>query len=279
MEDTVIRTHDTVFKYIFGRPETKDVLLGLINSVVCPGDNDEKICDIQLVDRELNPVQKDGKLCRVDLHGVTSTGIHIDIEVQNVFEPYMDSRALYYWADIYVRQLGEGDEYQKLRPTYLINILNFNFFRNFPKYISECQIVFKDTGEQLNGDLRLFFLELPKWVAQKRKAQSSLERWLAFLSHGNPAEIEEYAMLDPDIRKAIEAEKQFIADPEQMSKYRQYKKALKDWNSSMEQAKYEEAASIACNMLSKGVSIQLVHEYTKLPINKIEELQQQLAQA
>ena len=86
-------------------------------------------------------------------------------------------------------------------------------------------------------------------------------------------------MLDPDIRKAIEAEKQFIADPEQMSKYRQYKKALKDWNSSMEQAKYEEAASIACNMLSKGVSIQLVHEYTKLPINKIEELQQQLAQA
>lgn len=191
----------------------------------------------------------------------------------------MDSRALYYWADIYVRQLGEGDEYQKLRPTYLINILNFNFFRNFPKYISECQIVFKDTGEQLNGDLRLFFLELPKWVAQKRKAQSSLERWLAFLSHGNPAEIEEYAMLDPDIRKAIEAEKQFIADPEQMSKYRQYKKALKDWNSSMEQAKYEEAASIACNMLSKGVSIQLVHEYTKLPINKIEELQQQLAQA
>ena len=42
MEDTVIRTHDTVFKYIFGRPETKDVLLGLINSVVCPGTTTRK---------------------------------------------------------------------------------------------------------------------------------------------------------------------------------------------------------------------------------------------
>ena len=98
-------------------------------------------------------------------------------------------------------------------------------------------------------------------------------------------------MLDPDIRKAIEAEKQFIADPEQMSKYNQYKKALKDWNSSMLQAeKTGEArgeakgeakatAKLARNMLSKGASIQQVHEYTELPINKIEELQQQLAQA
>ena len=86
-------------------------------------------------------------------------------------------------------------------------------------------------------------------------------------------------MLDPHIRALQEAEQKLRADDIVRYKYDQYKKALKDWNSSMEQAKYEEAASIACNMLSKGVSIQLVHEYTKLPINKIEELQQQLAQA
>ena len=98
-------------------------------------------------------------------------------------------------------------------------------------------------------------------------------------------------MLDSDIRALQEAEQKLRADDIVRYKYDQYKKARKDWNSSILQAnddgryegkaegKSEEAASIACNMLSKGVSIQRVHEYTKLPINKIEELQQQLAQA
>ncbi len=239
MERIVTRTHDTVFKYIFGLPENKDILLDLINAVVCPGEGEEKIHDVQLVDRKPNSGQDDGKLCRTVLHAITSTGIHIDVHVQNVFESSMDRRTLYNLADIFFKQLAPADEYQKLCPTYMIVILNFNLFSDIPQYIRKCQIACEDTGEPLNEYLKLFFLELPKWAALKRKAQTSLERWLAFLSHGDPAEIEEYAMLDPAIRKALEAEKQFMADPEQMYKYEQYKKSLKDWNSSMLEAKKE----------------------------------------
>lgn len=98
-------------------------------------------------------------------------------------------------------------------------------------------------------------------------------------------------MLDPDIHAMQEAERKLLADDESRYKYEQYKKSLKDWNSSIVEAEKrgevrgevrgeaKATAKLACNLLSKDLSIQLIHEYTGLLINKIEALQQQLAQA
>ena len=49
--------------------------------------------------------------------------------------------------------------------------------------------------------------------------------WL-FLQTKNTAEIEEYAMLEPNIHAALEAEKRFIANPDQMRDYWQREKAI-----------------------------------------------------
>ena len=43
-------------------------------------------------------------------------------------------------------------------------------------------------------------------------------------------------MLDPDIHAMQEAERKLLADDESRYKYEQYKKSLKDWNSSIVEA-------------------------------------------
>lgn len=92
---------------------------------------------------------------------------------------------------------------------YVINIVHFDLCDWSSKYIHKTHI-YEDTGEPDAGQMTIFFLVLPKWVALKRKAHTELERWLAFLSQGDSAEIEEYAMLDPSLGKALEAEKQLL---------------------------------------------------------------------
>lgn len=87
MEDTVIRTHDTVFKYIFGRPESKDALLGFVNAVVCSGEDKEKICDLELVYRKPEFHMIDYRISRVCLRTVTSSGKAVDIEILNFVHP------------------------------------------------------------------------------------------------------------------------------------------------------------------------------------------------
>lgn len=209
MEDTVIRTHDTVFKYIFGRPETKDALLGFVNAVVCSGEDKEKICDLELVYRKPEFHMIDYRISRVCLRAVTSSGKAVDIEILNFVHPESKINYFYYFSDSYHSQIEENETEQESVPLYVINIVHFDLCDWSSKYIHKTHI-YEDTGEPDAGQMTIFFLVLPKWVALKRKAQTELERWLAFLSQGDSAEIEEYAMLDPSLGKALEAEKQLL---------------------------------------------------------------------
>ena len=58
-------------------------------------------------------------------------------------------------------------------------------------------------------------MELPKWHYKKGAKMKRLERWLAYLSSKTTMEEREaLAMVDEDIRTAMEAEKEFVQDYE-----------------------------------------------------------------
>ena len=158
--------------------------------------------------------------------------------------------------------------------------MNFNFIPESPLYINDAQVIVSATGKPFNGEMKLFFIEIPKWNALKRKASNSLERWIAFFANKNSAEVEEYAMLDPNIHAALEAEKRFIANPDQMRDYWQREKAIAKRVTELEAAedkgrakgKTEEKENIARAMLSDNAPIQLIQKYTGLSVSEIEAL-------
>ena len=228
-------------------------------------------------DRELTPDHYDGKEVRLDLRAKTSEGMVLNIEVQAQSQKCLDRRIMYYWAKLYSNQIQRGEDYYRLRPAYVIEVMDFNFIPDSSHYISDAQPIVSATGKPFTEDMRLFFIELPKWNALKRKASNSLERWIAFFANKNSAEVEEYAMLDPNIHAALEAEKRFIANPDQMRDYWQREKAIMERVSELAAAETtgeaKGIAKVARTMLSDNVPIQQIPKYTGLSVSEIEALQ------
>lgn len=279
------RTYDRsyqylLFKHIFGNPERKPLLIGLVNSILSPDPDKDIICDLMLVDREISPENVEDKGYRLDILGETPEGLKINIEVQNVNQANIDKRSLCYWSKIYGRQLKSGMPYRDLKPTYMINILNFNFFNKYEGYVNRFHITNMKTGDPLNDDLRLHFVEIPKWISLSIRARNRLERWITFLSNRNYEEIEEYAMYDNNIHRALEAEAQFLSNEAMMHAYEQREKTKRDWESEIIVARDEgievgmakRDKEIARKMLAKNVPMETIQECTGLPMSEIRSL-------
>ena len=75
------------------------------------------------------------------------------------------------------------------------------------------------TGDRLNKDMELHFIEIPKYIKAPQKKigeLSKMERWLAYFANKlTDLEREELAMSEPAIKEAMEAEKLFLFNPDE----------------------------------------------------------------
>ena len=223
--------NDYLFKFIFGKEERKRITLSFLNAILGREGQDE-LMDITFVDRELDPDFDEGKLSRLDINGIVSDGSQINIEVQLMNHHNMQKRTLYYWARMY-QTLHKGEEYQNLRRSITINLLNFKLLpQESPHHMYGLYDI--TSGHRLTDDLELHFLEIPKFEVKSVKEMKRLEKWLAYFSNKlNEKETEELAMSEAAIREAIQAEHVFMQSDVERWQYEQREKALRDYLSDM----------------------------------------------
>ena len=225
------RMNDVFAKYIFANEERKKLTLGLINSFF-DFEGTAEIIDLAFKDREIDPDREEGKGAVLDVLGECSDGTLVNVEIQLEQFEEMGRRSLYYWAKLYQRRLLKGEDYETLFRTVTINILDYALFPDAEwKDYHSCFSVLntKDLHHALTKDLEIHFVELPKWHYKKGAKMKRLERWLAYLSSKTTMEEREaLAMMDEDIRTAMEAEKEFVQDYEYMSAYDRREKYLRD---------------------------------------------------
>ena len=195
-------------------------------------------------------------------------------------------------GEIHSDQLNKGDEYDQLNPTIAINILTYDYLP-YKEYHSQFVIMEKNRHYQLTDNMSIHFLELKKWTDLGTKAKNRLERWLLYLSNNNPAELEEVAKMDTTIQKAVKAEEVFSADKKTWYEYLMREKSERDYISGIKNAerrglrqgraegkiegllegeikgKLEGKLETARNMLSKGLSHEMVQECTGLTAEEI----------
>ena len=273
------RVNDYVFKWIFGNRDRKDLLLSFINAVLTDGKDEDIIKDIELIDRDLDPVFYADKASRLDILGETMDGQKINLEVQTTDDGNIDQRSMYYWAKIYQDQLTEGMKYKDLRPAIAINVLNFNYFPT-KKYHSKFAALEEEEYYRLNDNFQLHFIELKKWTNLSMKARNRLERWLLFLADNNPMELEEIAMKDVTLTRALEAEKQFLSNKEARYIYDLREKARRDLFSSIATAEErgkekgiaEGVEKTAINLMQLGVEMDKIQKATGLNPTALEKL-------
>ena len=205
------RTNDAVFKAIFAK--YPKITLALINAFL-EFQGTEQLVDIEFIDREIDSDEYDGKESRLDILGVTASGVKVNIEMQVNSLAAMGERSLFYWARNFA-DLKRGEEYDQLKRTIAINILGFNLFdeKKYPDMHSCFGIYDIKTQCQLTDKLEIHFLELPKFKSKSVKDMNRMEKWAAYFSPGTTdEELEEIAAGEEAIREAMEVEDVFTKD-------------------------------------------------------------------
>ncbi len=267
---------DLVFKKIFGTEQNKNVLKSLINSVL---PKDEKIVEVTIK----NPYNETDfigdKLSVVDIKATDEKGRWYDIEIQVKEQKYYGKRAIFYLSEIYSKQLNESDNYDKLRKTIIISLLDFNYFLNDNRYFRRCCYKDFDTGE-LYPELDfadLYFVELRKFDKEYKNIKTTLDRWVTFLNRASELDKDNIPeeLKDPEILQAINTIETMSLSIKEREYYEAEKKVMRDRDSVIETA-VEKAVDnrnfeIAKEMKLANEPIEKIVRFTGLTIEQIEK--------
>ena len=199
---------------------------------------------------------------------------------------------LYYWADIYKRQLKRCDEYGVLNRTISIVIIDHE------ELGIKWQIRDNKTGKRVLTDrLEIIIIELPK--AKRiygRDTKNKIVQWMMFLDNPNKKEVVQIMSINKDIRKAIEELEQVSGDEKLQVVAELREKAIRDekaalayalengykegWEKGLEegleqgleQGEQNRNLEIAKNMVSEGIDINIIVKVTGLTEDEIKKL-------
>ena len=153
--------NDEVFKIVFGRESSKDVMIEFLNQVI----PDRTIVDLKFMDKEMHPVERDCKGSVYDMSCMTDDGSRVIVEVQRRKQPFYVERALYYSTFQIQRQVEAGAQEYDFLPVYVVNILDFKIDRNDddPEVRSIFRLYEERSHTLLTDRVTFIFLELSKF--------------------------------------------------------------------------------------------------------------------
>ncbi|MDD3049461.1 MAG: Rpn family recombination-promoting nuclease/putative transposase [Bacilli bacterium] len=265
---------DFAFKKLFGSEENKSILIAFINSIVS---EENQITDIELKNPYNISNYRKGKMTILDIKAVDENGVWYDIEMQLAEQGYYDKRAFYYWSKVYCDQIESGDDFEALRKTIGINILDFNYLKE-----EDFHNVYKVYNEKSKeGFLDLFemhFIELNKFKKDYKDLKTALERWVSFLNRAYeidkdkmPKELED----DENIKKAIEKLEIMYLDKDERELYEVDLKALRvhkaEIKTAEEKGRKKGTLEIAKNLLDV-LDNETIAIKTGLTLEEIEKL-------
>lgn len=226
---------DFAFKKLFGSEENKDILIAFINSILS---EEQQISDIVLKNPYNLVSYKKDKMSILDIKAVDEKGIWYDIEMQLSEQIFYEKRAFYYWAKVYSDQLEGGYNYDELRKTISINILDFDYvdeedFHNVYKVFNE------KSKKELSSVFEMHFIELNKFKKDYSEIKTALDRWIIFLNRAYELEkdrIPEELASDEAVKKAVEKLDVMYLDKEEREMYENELKRLRDYIAEMKTA-------------------------------------------
>ncbi len=191
---------DFAFKRIFGSEQHKDVLVAFLNDML-DLDDPHRIVEVELLPPEQRPAVDELKLSIVDVKCTAASGVTSEVEMQVLQVEGFEKRVVYNVAKAYVNQIARGELYPKLNDVVGITILDFELWpdRSIPM-LSRWRMTEQHTGSNGLGQIRLVFLELPKYD-DSRPPQTMVEKWAYFFREADemtvvPEELAEHPFID-----------------------------------------------------------------------------------
>ena len=177
---------DYAFKKIFGSQQSKDILISFLNGIIYNGE--KTIKDLTIVN-PFNP----GKIISLketylDVKAVLVDGSIVIIEMQMARRTAFNKRVAYNLSKAYANQLDKGENYPLLNPAIALTITDFILFKNTDDNINKDdyinKFVFQEETKKykcLEKELRLIFVELPKFKKSLSELKNLTDKWIYFL--------------------------------------------------------------------------------------------------
>ncbi len=182
---------------------------------------------------------------------------------------------LYYWSKLYSSEIGEGEEYRKLKKTISVLIADFelDILKDNAKCHTKWEIREAEYGKiVLTEVFELHIIELPKTVyTVKENLEENLLMWLKFIK--NPEMLEEAEMVKNKLlEKAKKEYEKFNKDEYEVRLAEAREKQLKDMNSRYSDGVEDEKIEIAKKLIQMKFDIKTIMEITGLSEEEIENI-------
>jgi predicted transposase/invertase (TIGR01784 family) len=223
------RLNDRFAKYLFTSPKSKPILIDFINETLLFS-GDDRIADVEVVSGELAQNAEKLKLSILDVSAKLTDGRTADVEIQVVNYHDFRKRGPFYWAARHARKLKTGMTYAEIKPTITICLLVFDLLEEEEAYRNSYSIRNDKSGNCLCQDMKIIYLELPKFRRRlgKNYARTGLERWLLYFSNEEGKRMNKAAAENPVFSTAKEIESVFWADENERELYFAHQRMLMD---------------------------------------------------
>ncbi len=266
---------DYAFKKIFGSSESKDILISFLNAMIYEGN--PTIEDLEIIDPNLPPQVEGLKDSSLDVKAKLADHTLVIIEMQVLNVESFGQRILYNAAKTYASQLQKGQGYRMLRPVIALTITDFEMFKNSNKLIS--RFVYKEELSNLpyrDNDLKLVFVELPKFTKTVDQLETLADKWLYFMKYAvTITEIPPVMDSVPEIHQAFDIADRVNLSLEEIANIERQEMFIYDQQGTIikaeRDARQEEKQAIARQLLDR-LDDETISQTTGLSIQEITNL-------
>ena len=283
-----------MFKRVFAKEGNENLLKDFLEAIL-----KIEIESLEIQNPELPKDTKEGKIGVLDIKVQINKDSIVDIEMQVINQHNMAERSTTYMGKLIANQLSKGDTYRKLKKSILINILNFNYYKR-NSYHSIAHMKFEPTEEETyvnmgytkeveiaTKDVKMHFIEIPKFKKKNPNANAKLEQWLWLLA-GEEEKIKMAEEKNKEVKKAVEILDEMSMSREERERHEAILKAEFNYNTSMynmrqegleegkQEGKKEKQIEIAKRLLKMKMDINQIQEATELSLQEIKEINSEL---
>jgi predicted transposase/invertase (TIGR01784 family) len=198
--------------------------------------------------------------------------------MQTVWSNEFQQRVLFNASKAYVKQLGEGNNYELLKPVFSLNLVNDVFEKDIEDWYHYYRLVHEKYSDKVIHGLQLLFVELPKFKPQTFRDKKMMVLWLRFLTeinektHDPAPELKEDAL----IKKALNLVEHSAYTDKELADYDKFWDIVRTENtlvaSSEKKGERNKALEIARNLKQYGMSVADISKTTGLSEDEINKL-------
>ena len=201
---------DIVFKAFFSKKENECFLKNFLEVILGEKLEIKKI----LHDVRLEQLAKEQKYGILDLGVELANGKFVNVEIQLRNFNNIEERTTFYASKKITEQLGNGTNYEDLKPVIIIAILDYSFI-DLPDYFTETiRVSANHRNYELNNTVKYYYIELNKFRNQNPDMSLPLNQWLAFLDMERGDLLDMAKKKNKLIKKAVENYEVLTGDAE-----------------------------------------------------------------